>query len=69
MASPAQHLPVDLQQHVQQGLHENQKAIYVSMGSGSSMPEAALRNLASVLSNLPNPVLWKLDALPGQPFE
>ena len=68
LTADAEPLPADLNDFLNQGLHNNVGAIYVSMGTLGKLSKAEVQSFAQAFRALPNPVLWKLDALPGKCF-
>ncbi len=72
LVDSAKPLPADLEAFVEQGMAEGHGALYVSMGTAARLTEEEMHSLASSLSALPNPVLWKVSAiqLPSElPFQ
>jgi len=67
LAEDANPVPADLAAFLNQGLPDGHAAIFVSMGTLARLSLEELTSMASALSRLPNPVLWKLDPghLPG----
>ena len=67
LAKDAKPLPQDLAAFLDQGLLNGHSAVFVSMGTLARLSLEELTNMAAALSQLPNPVLWKLDPvhLPG----
>ena len=61
----AEPLPADLDRFLRQ--QEDIGAVYVSLGTLLRQTEAELLSMARAFSELPNPVLWKLNAkhMPG----
>lgn len=62
----AEPLPADLDRFLRQ--QEDIDAVYVSLGTLLRQTEAELLSMARAFSELPNPVLWKLNAkhMPGE---
>jgi len=67
LAEDAKPVTADLAAFLNQGLPDGHAAIFVSMGTLARLSLEELTSMASALSRLPNPVLWKLDPghLPG----
>lgn len=67
LCSPAKPLPQDLDAFLAHGIAAGHEAVYVSMGSAFRLNAEELHAMAEALSNMPNPVLWKLPSadLPG----
>ena len=68
LAEPAKPLPPDLSAFLDSGATTGHRAVYVSMGTLNALFEGELQSMAHGLSDLPNPILWKLPAadLPGE---
>ena len=67
LAEDAKPVTADLAAFLNQGLQDGHAAVFVSMGTLARLSLEELTSMASALSRLPNPVLWKLDPghLPG----
>ena len=67
LAEDAKPLPQELASFLEQGSLTGHGAIYVAMGTCARQTIHELTTIASVLSQLPNLVLWKLDPghMPG----
>lgn len=68
LAQDAKPLPQELASFLEQGSQTDDGAIYVAMGTFARQTRDELKRMASVLSKLPNPVLWKLhpEHMPGE---
>lgn len=64
LTADAKPLSQDLDTFLNQGL-KNSGAIYVSMGTLAKLSKAEVQSLAQAFRAISNPVLWKLDSLPG----
>ena len=65
LTADAKPLSQDLDAFLQQGLKNTTGAIYVSMGTLAKLSKAEVQSLAQAFRAISNPVLWKLDSLPG----
>ena len=67
LAEDAKPLPQELASFLEQGSLTGHGAIYVAMGTFVRQTWDELTTMASVLSKLPNPVVWKLHPghMPG----
>lgn len=70
LCSPAKPLPQDLSAFLSHGSATGHEAVYVSMGSAIRLNAEELHAMAEALSNMANPILWKLPSadLPGLPM-
>ena len=64
LTADAKPLSRDLDTFLQQGL-EDSGAIYVSMGTLAKLSKAEVQSLTQAFRAISNPVLGKLDSLPG----
>ena len=62
LAADSKPLTADLSRFVESGMHEGHGAVFVSMGTLASITHEEVQAMATGLSALPNPVLWKLDS-------
>lgn len=67
LAEEALPVAVDLAAFLNHGLSHGHGPIFVYMGTLARLSSEELTSIASALSQLPNPALWKLDPahLPG----
>ena len=62
LAEDSQALTADLSRFVESGMHEGHGAVFASLGTLAAITPEEVQAMATGLSALPNPVLWKLDS-------